>query len=89
MENEPVAFHIALLLLIVILTIIASLAPSKTSARPNIRYLPLLSIPLYLLYEATMPAEANIRVDWLFIFPMLYICVRSSLREYSRQRQGK
>ena len=89
MENEPVALHIVLLLLIVILTVVASLPLSKTSSWPTLRYLPLLSVPLYLFYETTMPVEANIRIDWFLIFPMLYICVRSSVQEYSRQSKGR
>jgi hypothetical protein len=89
MENEPVALHIVLLLLIVILTIVASLPLSMTSSWPNLRWLPLLSVPLYLFYETTMPVEANIRIDWFLIFPMLYICVRSSVQEYSRQSKGR
>lgn len=85
MSNEPVVLQAILVLLIVVLTILAYRLPSnprllKTAEWSTIRYLPLLSIPLYLIYEVTVPI-GDIRIDIFLIYPMLYKCVKSSLQK--------
>lgn len=86
MSNEPVALHAILILMIAMLTLLAYRLPSnlrllKTPEWSTIRYLPLLSIPLYIIYEVTMPIDANIRIDIFLIYPMIYKCVSSSLQK--------
>ncbi len=92
LHKQPVVLHGIILLAMLLLTIL-SFVPTRVKIDGNtwFHYLPLLSIPLYAWYEWTMPGSIDIRVDLLFVYPMLLICVASSLRKYfaiasSRQR---
>jgi hypothetical protein len=83
LQDEPVVLHWSILLSILLLTML-SLVPTmvKIRGRTWFHYLPLLSVPLYVWYEWTMPARYNIRVDLLFILPMLGICVTSCILKF-------
>jgi len=91
MNSQPIIFHGIIIIIIFLLTIIAVL-PSKWLIFPflKLNYLPLITIPLYLVYELTMPSNINIRIDVLIIWPLLIICVvGSSIKIVLRNKRGK
>ncbi len=89
MDTQPVIVHLIILIFLFLLTLIAVL-PSKWL---YFRYLkapslPLMSIPLYLVYEFTMPSNIDIRIDVLILWPILFICIALSAIRLFRQKKN-
>ena len=51
--------------------------PRKFESREEkvLLHLPLVAIPLFLIYEIAMPPEMNIRVDLLYLLPLFGVSI--------------